>query len=277
MNPPRRVILHAHLFKNAGTTLDWSLRRSFGDRFVDHRDDERMRLGRAGYLREYLAAHAEVLALSSHHLSFPLPAMDGVLLLPVVMLRNPVDRAGSVYRFERSQEPTTPGAVNAKDKSFREYVLWRLTPGVGRTIRDFQIAKCLPKERRLREPCDYASALREITSGIHLGIVEEYDASMVCLEETLRRHFPAIDLSYTPQNVSRKGNEGLAQRIEGILAELGDEATRAFVEHNQWDLLFYLDAKKVLRERIRLVEDFQGKLGLFRERCRRLQGRSVRA
>ena len=35
----RNVILHYHLFKNAGSTLDWSLQRQFGAGFVDHRDD----------------------------------------------------------------------------------------------------------------------------------------------------------------------------------------------------------------------------------------------
>ena len=39
----KQVILHGHIFKNAGTTLDWALKRSFGKAFVDHRRDDQMR------------------------------------------------------------------------------------------------------------------------------------------------------------------------------------------------------------------------------------------
>ena len=39
LGPRRHVLIHAHLFKNAGTTFDFSLQRSFGEQFVDHRDD----------------------------------------------------------------------------------------------------------------------------------------------------------------------------------------------------------------------------------------------
>ena len=35
----RKVIIHKHLFKNAGTTFDWSLHKNFGNDFCDHRDD----------------------------------------------------------------------------------------------------------------------------------------------------------------------------------------------------------------------------------------------
>ena len=33
------VIVHIHIFKNAGSSFDSSLRENFGKNFVDHRDD----------------------------------------------------------------------------------------------------------------------------------------------------------------------------------------------------------------------------------------------
>ena len=39
----RHILLHGHIFKNAGTTFDWSLERSFGEAFLDHREDKVMR------------------------------------------------------------------------------------------------------------------------------------------------------------------------------------------------------------------------------------------
>ena len=50
----RHVILHGHIFKNAGTSFDWSLERSFGEAFVDHREDKLMREGRDKHLEAFL-------------------------------------------------------------------------------------------------------------------------------------------------------------------------------------------------------------------------------
>ena len=41
--PGMNILLHGHMFKNAGSTLDWSLRQNFGADFLDHRDDEYLR------------------------------------------------------------------------------------------------------------------------------------------------------------------------------------------------------------------------------------------
>ena len=60
------------MFKNAGTSFDWSLRRSFGDAFIEHHDDDAMRKG-ADYLEPFLLDRPHIKALSSHWITFPLP------------------------------------------------------------------------------------------------------------------------------------------------------------------------------------------------------------
>ena len=76
----RHVLLHAHMFKNAGTSLDASLRQSFGAAFVDHRDDESMRLG-AQYLGPYIENHAEMLALRDAAAAVGSSRLDGATLV----------------------------------------------------------------------------------------------------------------------------------------------------------------------------------------------------
>ena len=109
----RTVIIHCHLFKNAGTTLDWSLRRNFRRRFVEHTDNDKMRTD-AGYLGSYLLENEKLCAVSNHHVRFPMPALEGVRILPTVLLRHPIDHVGSVYAFQVRQEANTPSAINAK-------------------------------------------------------------------------------------------------------------------------------------------------------------------
>ncbi len=82
----RVVIAHGHIFKNAGTTFDWSLQRNFGDGFLDHRDDKKMRERGASHLLELVREQPGLQALSSHCLCRPLPEADGIHFEPVYLL-----------------------------------------------------------------------------------------------------------------------------------------------------------------------------------------------
>ena len=55
----RSVIIHNHLFKNAGSSFDWVLQKNFGDDFVDHREDQEMIEG-AKYLGPFLQKHKNI-------------------------------------------------------------------------------------------------------------------------------------------------------------------------------------------------------------------------
>jgi hypothetical protein len=134
----RVVLAHGHIFKNAGTTLDWSLERNFGEAFLDHRDDKIMREHGTRHVSELLVQRPELKALSSHHLVHRMPEVEDCLIVPIYLLRHPIERIDSVYNFERRQEADTAGARAAKEKSFREYVAWRMQSGVPRTIRNYQ-------------------------------------------------------------------------------------------------------------------------------------------
>ncbi|HDR50798.1 MAG TPA: hypothetical protein ENN90_04130, partial [Mariniphaga anaerophila] len=78
----RKVIIHKHLFKNAGTTFDWSLHNNFGTDFCDHRDDEPMRKEGQPYLIRYLKEHPNIKALSSHHVWFRFQPDEEIDLIP---------------------------------------------------------------------------------------------------------------------------------------------------------------------------------------------------
>ena len=270
----RPVITHCHIFKNAGTTLDWSLERQFGAGFLDHREDDNMRQG-AAFLGPFIQNHPELKALSSHHVQFPLPAVDGVEMLPVIALRHPIDRARSVYEFERRQEADTPGAIAAKEKTFADYVRWRLEPGVSPTIRNFHCCFCTSRYEGEIGEQDYLEAVALLTATPLLVIVERYDESMLLLEHHLERYFPGIDLSYVRQNVS-SGREGsLEERVSGVYDELGAELTHTFREHNHWDMALYEDACNIFNERLGAIGKLERFLERFRARCDRLQTNST--
>lgn len=269
----RNVIIHNHLFKNAGTTFDWSLERNFGDAFLDHRDDMEMQQG-ATYLGPFLLHHPELKALSSHHLKFPLPVLDDVRLFPVVLLRHPIDRVGSVYAFEHKQASDSLGARMAKKMTFNEYVQWRMQPDAPITIRNFQTSRCLDVPdniktfitRRLVET-DYLAAKNQIESMGLLGVVDMYDESMVLFEEYLKPYFSTIDLSYVRQNISGGRKRSLVDRVRSVFNELDFDVINSMLQHNHFDLTLYLEARNVVESRCAELDDFKKKLSHFRTRC----------
>ena len=182
----RTIIIHCHIFKNAGTTFDWSLRKNFGNDFVDHRDDEKMRSG-PEYLKNYLLEHKNIKALSSHWIQFPLPEITNCTLLPAIILRHPIDRVGSVYLFEKKQKSQTIGAQKAKELLFKEFVQWQLKMPFG-NMKNFQLHSLLNREvkftRELNEQ-NYKMAFERAKTTPLLGIVERYDESMVLFENSL--------------------------------------------------------------------------------------------
>lgn len=66
----RDIILHSHIFKNAGTTFDYILEKNFGKSFIDHRDDKNVVDGRQRYLNDFLNKNKKIKAFSSHSIHF---------------------------------------------------------------------------------------------------------------------------------------------------------------------------------------------------------------
>ena len=268
----RHIILHGHIFKNAGTTFDWSLKKNFGKNFLDHRKDELMRKNGSAHLAQLLSDEPGLCAISSHHMTRELPELPGVSFIPVHLLRHPIERIRSVYDFERKQRGATPGARAAKSKSFKDYVEWRMRPDVSRTIRNYQTAYLAGHNRRSTDvnviSKHFVDAVQSVTNASLVGVVESYDESMVVLEDVLREHFPEIDLSYVAQNVSaRKARRsGSGGTTEEILGELGS-LQKTVIDENSFDLARYQVALARLQSRIDGTENFTEKLQDFRERC----------
>jgi len=250
----RIIIIHNHLFKNAGTTIDWVLRKNFKNSFVDHRDDINMKKG-AQYLKRYLAENPWIIALSTHHLRLPLPILENSSILTIMMLRHPIERVTSVYNFERKQfDSDTLGARYARNHSFKDYVSWRMRADVPPTIRNFHIYRCLPAPVNWKEKIndkDLSAAKKYVESVEMLGLVEEFDNSMTIFEKTLKPYFPNIDFTYKQKNVGQNQQETLDERIYRLRSEIGHDTYRLLVKENEMDLRLYNYVKELFHKRFR--------------------------
>ncbi len=140
-------------------------------------------------------------AVSSHQLRLPLPEIPGIELMPMVFFREPLDRAQSVWSFERRQRSDSPGAQHAKKLSVDGYVRWRLDQGEISVISDFQTG-VVGRD----EPGGVDVGLAAGGSGLRVGRRSRaYDGEHVRRRARLRRAFPAIDLSFVSRNVTGRG------------------------------------------------------------------------
>lgn len=237
----RTVFVHHHLFKNAGTSLDHWLRTGFGTAWAAHEGPGH--LWPADEVWSWLRAHPHVELLSSHTaLMSPRPPAD-LQVVPLVLLRHPLDRARSVYEFERRQAADTEGARQAKQLSMGAYIAWRLERPGDRSLRDFQAHRLQYGGTGATEAARAGDALARLP---FVGLVEDFAGSLRRLRDLLpagRR--PAADASHL--NRTEGGSVPLRERLARLEAEIGPELFQRLRAANREDLRLHA----ALRQRLR--------------------------
>jgi len=201
----RTVILHYHLFKNAGTSLDQILKQNFGDRWVTREFGGNH--DNSAAVADWIRATPEAVAFSTHTAVGPLPEIAGVRVVTVMLLRDPLERIRSAYRFERTQEADTWGANLAKEFAFSGYVRARLTHPADRQCRNFQawrLATLAPGDGPLVERAKAGAGKIDV-----LGRVADFDGALTALAAALGDAAP--DFTWESLRANRSSREGAVE------------------------------------------------------------------
>lgn len=225
---PRTVVLHYHLFKNAGTSVDAILQRNFGDRWVsrefEHADN-------SAEVARWIAATPEARAFSSHTASGPLPEIPGTRIVSVIFLRDPIARIRSAHAFERLQRPDPmadpTGRAIAAGTDLAGYVHRRLAIPGDRQCRNFHVARLAPFVPGPEPEFDRArAALSRFTV---LGRVEAFAEAMRRLAAALGDAFPGFDPGPLHENRTEGAERGPIPPELAALLESRNALDRALI------------------------------------------------
>jgi hypothetical protein len=263
----RHIIVHAHIFKNAGTTLDWILNKNFASSFREDQHDAEMARDNC-YFTQLLDFHSDLKAISSDSISLPIQQQAGFVFHTLVMIRNPLERIRSVYNFERQQDAGTPGDLHAKKYNFRKYVEWRIRPDVAPTIRNMHVRyltkSMLPESASLTK-VHLKAALSSIKANPYLGVVDLFDKSIELWAQRFHENGIEIDFKYKKQNVSSSKKAKATDKLQELEEDLESDLFDAVICQNAFDIQVYQMARSLIIHRFSLLQQ-QANLGVDQEK-----------
>lgn len=262
----RYVVVHYHIFKNGGTTVETILEREFGEGFATLHGPDADATLTGSDLTEFLQGCPNVSAVSSHHLRYPKPGIPHVVLFDWCFLRHPLARLHSYYTYLSRRE--------ALRESAREF-LEHLMDAAPHQVSDVQV-NLLANGGAFTRPAgerDLDKATEILRQMAIPGLVSMFDESLVAAEYFLRPAFPTIRLEYVPQNVTN-GTNGtgtlLSDRLDHLIALWGVDLYEKLVRLNQMDLELFRRVGAEITQRLDLVPRAQERLAEFRSRCAQL-------
>lgn len=245
----RIILLHCHIFKNAGSTIDETLKVNFNNSasFIESRDGQFIPNEK---IISTCLADKNIVSLSSHKIRVPSPCHPDLHFIPLVMLRNPLDRLGSMYNFYRGQNSSILQHEYklAQRLPFRDFVQVLLESGNDSSFANLQTQFFLGQGLGLSEET-WPMAVVNFHEAACVGVVEKFDESMVLWSKYLAQYFAGIDFSYQKMNVSVDRAATMESRISVLEEALGEELLGIFRKRNQYDYQLYgLALDRVERE-----------------------------
>ncbi|MGF1493843.1 MAG: hypothetical protein ACFBSC_15590 [Microcoleaceae cyanobacterium] len=249
----RVILVHHHIFKNAGTSLQYALKQYFKDQYYECELPNSQMVTTAD-LEQFIVEHPEARVISGHHICWPTPQGEDYRTQSIVLLRDPLARGESVYKFERKQQAETEGAVMAKEMDFAEYVRWRLdrTPTM---LCNYQTYYCSQQEKgdrnRIPTEADLEVAMQNLQASAVVGTVERYEETLESANRRLEADYPGMALVYQYLNVTGKPEVPSQEQVqEKLRVMLGGEIVDELVEGNRLDQKLWQMADKILGERM---------------------------
>jgi hypothetical protein len=237
MNSP--IFVHCHIFKNAGTSLIEAFKKCFLANAVELEPVDPDDYITSSDIEKCIATNPDVAFISSHRVTLPLPkTIKGRKIIPIVFIRDPMDRFGSVYRFERNETRSTVYSALAKSASMRGFFeaiscIGHYHSGFNTIIHDVQFQFCGGVNQR-----DINSTVNYLLKDALIGLVEDYNFSLFLIEATVKKYYPDSDLPVFEENTTKSNSDIFAGCKKTLLA-LGKKLAKDLHDNNKNDYKIY--------------------------------------
>ena len=262
------IIVHSHIYKCAGTSIISSLKHYFGDGLIlaERATPSDPFLG-GNDIERLLCDNDSVCAISSHSVTCSLPkSAGGRKVIPIVLLRNPIQRARSVYYFNKKNPPTNCyiSDVSKSSDTFDEWMGKVLYSPIKRSLINFQarffLKNFIPSKDL--DTLQINEAKRALFSDdIYIGTVERIHESLALWEYGLRKYYPNLDLSVRTENTT--SNIRKSSSKADVLSDINLE----YFTQNNIDFELHRLASARLDDEISKINNFSELLEDYKKRC----------
>ena len=268
-----QVLVQFHIVKNAGGTIEWIFEKNFSENFAmtSYRDPYPKILP-PDVVIDYLTKNPNIKAFSSQNIRPPFPKNSKFEFLPLMCIREPVDRAFSVYSYFKRNRSKSPDSDKAKKSDLKEYIKWSLFESKNNIIKNSQSQFLKASSFGFFKKGSFAY---DIIMSSLLVVVDRFDESMVMLENELQKKLGDVDFSYKKQHVSEERVGEKSEILEKEREKIGNDLLNELIRKNKKDLELYEFANKELDLRIINIENFEEKLKKFRERCEKITNENI--
>lgn len=256
----KTLILHHHIFKNAGSTLDSILHSSLGsksaimfDKVVNPGDKHYLS---ASDVKEQLDKHPKALSFSSHQMHCQDYDLPGYNQIDLAMIRHPLLRIRSIHSFYvKSPSLKTPLALAAQEGDLANFVTRLIaddfkptgnnpqvtifgTGHVGKYGKPTRSTLELAKKRMLKLKC--------------VGVVENFDDSIVYLKQVIAREIAdvSLDIKYKVVNQTSSVDDSVEEKLSALEEELGFALYQQLFTKNTLDIELWSFAQGLLEGRL---------------------------
>lgn len=264
----RFILLHHHIFKNAGSTLDGSLHQHFGDGFAEfHPESSDGGRVRPDQLFEFLEGRPGLQAVSSHHfhgIDFAAHLDDrrraSLMFFDFALLRHPVLRLASTYLYYQGFASSgNPIQIAAQEFSFAGFLrhLIRYHPNY---VINPQVTM-FGCEHYGAPPSEYHLdiATERLLRMTMVGTVEKYDEAMTVASYMLQPVFPGLNLLGKIKNKSeRSGIAGYDGTLDSVQRAVGDELFDLLCGLNDLDIQLWSRISDESARRLKYVAVVHG-------------------
>jgi hypothetical protein len=250
----RKLVVHYHIFKNAGSSIDHALKRALHERWVAFDGTGGHMPLPAETLGSFLSTCPSILAVSSHLVRPPAPM--GFDVYPIVIVRDPLDRSYSCYSFERRAPSNSKSGEVAKAHDYPGYVRWCLDhPELGgMVIMNYQTIHL--SAASLRGPIYSARAEEEdfneavaLLNSLPLPCAMEFISDFwLRLGSSLSAwsgEFVDIGPEVRANTSPERAPKGLSETRALLEASLGSELAARLADANRFDQALYERAKSI--------------------------------